>query len=197
MSNRELPMMPWFPQDFASATSAWTFIERALYRALLDAAWILDRLPADPKRLARIAQLDQESFDAAWATVSLKFETVNGYLINPRLEEHRALSKSLRESRQKGARIANAVRWGNVAERSASAGPASAERSSPSPSPSPEEEAHRSSGEVKPSPLPQRLHKPSPEVKKMKVSDPEQIARNRRLAEEIYQRLAKEKGNGH
>lgn len=90
MTDRELPMLPWFPKDFATATAAWTFAEASLYRCLIDAQWLTGPLPNDPRRLARIAKCDQATFDDAWPTVRTKFDIVDGCLINKRLEEHRA-----------------------------------------------------------------------------------------------------------
>lgn len=139
MSNRELPMMPWYPQDFASATSAYTFVERALYRELLDAQWILGKLPTDLKRLARIAKCDQADFDEAWPTVSQKFMEVNGCFQNKRLEEHRRKALSLVQQRRTAAQASADARHERALQRSSDARStsASASREHPSPSSSP------------------------------------------------------------
>lgn len=145
MSNRELPMMPWFPQDFASATAAWTFAERSLYRELLDAQWVLGRLPTQPERLARIAKMDLDAFKEAWPMVSTKFEDVSGCLYNKRLEDHRTGAKRRVEQSRSAARASAEARAQRAHERAHE--PAPSERRAaaavpfqhPSPSPSPVE----------------------------------------------------------
>jgi uncharacterized protein YdaU (DUF1376 family) len=114
MSNRELPMMPWYPDQFAASTVAWSFVERSLYRALLDCQWQLGSLPNDPKRLALCVGLSEEEFLAAWdPLVKEKFTVHRGALINKRLEYHKNLSRDRKQ------RLSNAGR---------TAGRASAER---------------------------------------------------------------------
>lgn len=152
MSNRELPMMPWFPQDFASATAHWAFAERGAYRTLLDAQWTLGGLPDDEQRLARIVGMTADEFAEVWPMVSTKFELVNGQLQNKRLEEHRVEALRLKQSRARGAHTANAKRGAHIKESERSApqpavakhsGERDAERTHPSPSPSPSgEEIH-------------------------------------------------------
>jgi uncharacterized protein YdaU (DUF1376 family) len=145
MSDRELPMMPWFPKDFAAATAAWSFAEASLYRCLLDAQWLTGPLPTDPVRLARIAKCDQPTFDEAWPAVRTKFSDVSGCLVNERLEEHRAEAM-----RRKEINASNGARGGKasgqarlkrgLSEASSPAqamGVAKSNPPSPSPSPSP------------------------------------------------------------
>jgi uncharacterized protein YdaU (DUF1376 family) len=149
MSNRDLPMMPWFPQDFAGATSAYTFVERALYRSLLDAQWIVGALPADEARLARVAGMaspeEFELFQAAWPTVSRKFEPVGeGEIVNKRLEEHRLKAIRLHEQRSSAGQASAATRLQRANQRSfngrsnarSTSDATPLEHLSPSPSPS-------------------------------------------------------------
>lgn len=145
MSNRDLPMMPWFPQDFAGATSAWTFVERALYRCLLDAQWTLGSLPNDEKRLALIAGLGETEFSAAWSMVKTKFSVVGDCLVNERLEEHRTKARELLEQRSKaGKASAAAKQQRKVNGRSTSV---ETELQHPSPSPSIRKIASQSMGD--------------------------------------------------
>jgi uncharacterized protein YdaU (DUF1376 family) len=110
MSNRELPMMPWFPKEFAAATSTWSFAERSAYRALLDVQWEMGVLPVDNWRLAQAIGMPLADFESVWAQVSTKFEHVEGGVLNSRLEEHRVKSFQLKQGHSTGAEITNAKR---------------------------------------------------------------------------------------
>lgn len=112
MSNRELPMMPWYPDQFAASTSTWSYAERSAYRGLLDVQWALGVLPNEPWRLAQALGMPLEDFEAAWPTVSQKFQSVAGGLRNARLEEHRLQALELHKKKVGAAR----VRWDAYAE---------------------------------------------------------------------------------
>jgi len=111
VSNRELPMMPWYPDQFSAATSSWTWVERAIYRALLDAQWATRTLPHSPNRLARICGMDVRTFRRPWETVKAKFQEVaEGGLQNYRLEQHRIAAFARKQA------IAEAGRAGGLAK---------------------------------------------------------------------------------
>ena len=78
----DLPMMPWWPKDFISATRAYRLAERGAYRDLLDFQWELGVLPNDTKVLARLLGVTQEEFDDVWQTIRAKFVQRDGGLIN-------------------------------------------------------------------------------------------------------------------
>jgi uncharacterized protein YdaU (DUF1376 family) len=110
MSNRELPMMPWFPKEFRAATSTWTFAERNAYRELLDIQWEEGAIPDEPERLARAIGMSLSDFRKIWPKIRRKFEKVDGELKNGRLEEHRVTAARKADGFRKGAEIANAKR---------------------------------------------------------------------------------------
>jgi uncharacterized protein YdaU (DUF1376 family) len=110
MSNRDLPMMPWWPQDFLAATAHWSSAERGAYAVLLMYGWVLDGLPPDHAELARLCNETPQGFDALWLRIGSKFFDEAGVLRNKRLEEHRAKAIKMRDSRAQGADMANAVR---------------------------------------------------------------------------------------
>lgn len=149
MTNRSLPMMPWFPQDFAGATSGWSFGERAVYRELLDAQWTLGELPNDPQRLARIARMDLADFEAAWPLVKTKFRVVRkgkiSVLLNERLEDHRLKAERLVDQRRAASEAAGQARRNRAIDRSVTARSPAPEHPSPSESPSPDKEKKTSS----------------------------------------------------
>ena len=155
MSNRELPMMPWFPKEFAVATSTWSFAERAAYRALLDIQWESGVLPNEQWRLAQAIGMPLADFESVWPLVKRKFDPVDGGLLNKRLEEHRLESLKRKHGHVSGAEITNAKRRARrEAERNAERGAEHAairdaqrdgkrieSGTPPSPSPSPSQES--------------------------------------------------------
>lgn len=110
MNEQELPMLPWFVAAFNSSTLHWTGAERAAYRELLDAQWLLGVLPAQPERLARLARMTAEEFSQVWPTVGRKFSACDGGIRNERLEKHRVNALELRRVKSQNARALNARR---------------------------------------------------------------------------------------
>lgn len=114
MGNRDLPMMPLFPQDFFGATSTWKFNEKGAYILMLMHEWILDELPNDVERLSNMVGLTFHEFEKVWPVVSQKFqENENGALVNLRLGEHRQRAIELTEAKKLGASKTNEKRWSN------------------------------------------------------------------------------------
>jgi hypothetical protein len=95
---KRLPMMPWFPDAFLGSTLGWNWKHRALYRALLDAQWLLGSLPNDEEELREIVGCTADEFSPSWARSRAKFQLrADGRIINNRLEEHRAKAFQLHE----------------------------------------------------------------------------------------------------
>lgn len=110
MSNRDLPMMPWWPQDFLAATAHWSSAERGAYAVLLMYEWVLDGLPPEHAELARLCNETPADFAGLWTRIGRKFFDEAGVLRNKRLEEHRLNAIRMRDARAKGADMANAQR---------------------------------------------------------------------------------------
>lgn len=110
MSNRELPYMPWWPQDFLTATAHWTCAERGAYAALLMYEWILDGLPNDAAELGLLCNTPPDVFQQLWRRVGRKFVADGAQLRNKRLEEHRVNAMRLYAARARGAQQTNAQR---------------------------------------------------------------------------------------
>jgi uncharacterized protein YdaU (DUF1376 family) len=161
MAADKLPMLPWFPRDFLSATRGWKLVERGLYRELLDAQWEMGALPNDPDELADIAGAKTSEFASAWPKVRNKFvDDGSGKLINLKLEEHRASAIQRLRDHSKAGRIGGLASAASRAskrqasveqpfnERSTNVQPddqAESKPPSPSPSPSPSPPPSRSS----------------------------------------------------
>jgi uncharacterized protein YdaU (DUF1376 family) len=145
MSNRELPMMPWYPDQFRASTAGWTFAERAVYRALLDLQWAQDVIPDSDLRLAKAVGLNINHFRRAWKTVRLKFPCVEdgSGLRNFRLEQHRLAALKYIDGRRRGAQATNAKRL-SQSDRSALAERVAERVASESP-PSPSEDKNQNS----------------------------------------------------
>jgi uncharacterized protein YdaU (DUF1376 family) len=110
MNEADLPMLPWFVAQFNASTCHWSGAERAAYRELLDAQWLLGVLPAEPERLARLARMTPDQFAEVWPTVGMKFTSCTGGIRNDRLERHRVNALELRRVKAQNARNLNARR---------------------------------------------------------------------------------------
>ena len=96
------PAYQYYPSDFDASTRHWTPAEVGCYQRLLNFEWINGGLP--PDRLHRIAGADREDWPAIWETLSPKFETEDGRLVNRRLENVRAEQIAYREERARSGR---------------------------------------------------------------------------------------------
>jgi uncharacterized protein YdaU (DUF1376 family) len=150
MSNRDLPMMPWYPDQFEASTADWSFAEASLYRRLLDAQWQLGSLPAEKERLARICKLTLAEFDPLWKVVAPKFSKgrgagLAGRLINKRLEYHRVKAMERKDHyAQAGSKGGQATAQAKAKRRSSNAAsiaqrtpPAKSKPPTPTPTPTP------------------------------------------------------------
>ncbi len=96
-----LPMLPWWPSDYFSATRSFTLAERGAYTDLLFYSWLNGPLPHEPERLARLVGVTPQEFADVWPTVRSKFEATAQGLINHRLErERKELRPTLEEFRK-------------------------------------------------------------------------------------------------
>jgi uncharacterized protein YdaU (DUF1376 family) len=181
MTNRTLPMMPFFPQDFLTATQLWKFPARGAYALLLMYEWILDELPNNTEELARLVGMEFHEFEDVWLTVSKKFEeSEDGTLFNQRLKEHREGALARKEAKRAGAAITNQKRWGNrpvdyrkpLAKRLAQRNAQRVDiESPPSPSPSPSEIQESLLGDESPNTrTPRRKRQRAPELDPIQFS---------------------------
>lgn len=108
------PFLPLFVGDFLASTAEWEGEERALYLLLLGYQWSLGTLPAEPRRLCKLAAWDWELFERCWSTVSVKFQAKDGRLTNDRLEKHRARGREISEKRANAGAIGGSVTQANA-----------------------------------------------------------------------------------
>jgi uncharacterized protein YdaU (DUF1376 family) len=111
------PFLPLFFGDFLASTAEWSGEEASLYLTLLGYQWTGGTLPAEPAKLARLVRWERKAFERCWPQVSTKFETVDGRLLNRRLEQHRVKSDELAEKNRASGRKGAEARWRKDGER--------------------------------------------------------------------------------
>lgn len=120
MSNRDLPMMPWYPDQFAASVNAagMSWQEEYIYRRLLDAQWAAGNLQSservsltnNEKNLSRICRMPLHVFRKFWPAVKDKFVEIEpGRIANERLEKH------MLESMERKRKLTDAARLGGQA----------------------------------------------------------------------------------
>lgn len=105
---RALPYYKWFWQDWRANRKAqrMSYIERGLYRELLDECWVEGYIPNDLSILAEICGCPKDVMTDAWQVLESCFELIDDIYINKKMESMRTekdaerLAKS--ESGKKG-----------------------------------------------------------------------------------------------
>ncbi len=110
--NEKAPAFQWYPKDMLTdkRVMGMTLVQEAIYRRLLDFAWLENGLDNDMQLLASYAKLGEqpEVFSQHWKIVKKCFVLVNGKFKNNRQEKERLKQKKFRIKQQKAAQ----VRWG-------------------------------------------------------------------------------------
>ena len=84
------PAYLWYPSDFGQGTKYFNFMQKSVYRALLDAQWDDGYIPNDETLLANMIGISVDEFAKNWAVVRKKFKEIEpDKLINERLERER------------------------------------------------------------------------------------------------------------
>jgi uncharacterized protein YdaU (DUF1376 family) len=88
---RPLPYYKWFWQDWRANRKAqrMSYIERGLYRELLDECWVEGFIPNDISILAEICGCPDEVMADAWQVLESCFELVDDKYINKKMESMR------------------------------------------------------------------------------------------------------------
>ena len=92
MVDRTLPYYKWFWQDWRAnrKIQRMSYIERGLYRELLDECWVEGSIPNDIKELADICGCPENVMADAWQVLSSCFELLDdNTLINEKLHSLR------------------------------------------------------------------------------------------------------------
>ncbi len=93
-----LPYYKWFWQDFRAnrTVQRMTYIERGLYRELLDECWSEGSIPADVESLADICGCPTNVMANAWQVLGKCFALVDGRYVNEKMESVRTEKDSER-----------------------------------------------------------------------------------------------------
>ena len=92
MIDRVLPYYKWFWQDWRAnrKIQRMSYIERGLYRELLDECWVEGFIPSDIEELADICGCPVEVMADAWQVLSKCFDVLeDGKLVNEKLHSLR------------------------------------------------------------------------------------------------------------
>jgi uncharacterized protein YdaU (DUF1376 family) len=91
MLDRTLPYYKWFWQDWRAnrKIQRMSYIERGLYRELLDECWVEGSIPDDINELADICGCPIDVMADAWQVLSSCFVLVDGVFINEKLHSLR------------------------------------------------------------------------------------------------------------
>ena len=109
--HRPLPYYRWYPSDYRLSRHAQrlTYIERGLYRELLDECWLEGCIPDDLAQLADICNCPIGVMRRAWAKLKELFEPITGMdgilLKNRRLE----LERTIQDRRRAQTKAAGAL----------------------------------------------------------------------------------------
>lgn len=89
----------FYPKDFYGSRKVrvMNFIERALYREMIDLCWDSGSCPDDPQEVAEEVGVDPDLVEKSWKKVRKCFIEVDGVLTHDRVEAER--DRALRKSR--------------------------------------------------------------------------------------------------
>lgn len=99
-----LPYYQWFVKDYRAnrKVQAMSYVERGLYRELLDECWEEGRIPDDPIALAEICRCPVGVMAESWPNIRKCFTPLPGmdgmFLTNDKLESIRAKADKVRDA---------------------------------------------------------------------------------------------------
>lgn len=98
---KPLPYYKWFWQDWRSnrTVQRMTYVDRGLYRELLDECWVEGSLPDGIEALAEICGCPVDVMANAWQVLGKCFHLVDGRLHNEKLDSLRTEKDVLRVAR--------------------------------------------------------------------------------------------------
>ncbi len=102
-----LPYFKWFWQDWRSnrTVQRMTYIERGLYRELLDECWVEGSIPADIESLADICGCPVDVMANAWQVLGKCFRLLEGRYHNEKLDSLRTERDAVRVKRKDAGRL--------------------------------------------------------------------------------------------
>ena len=109
--------MPFYIADENALTAALSTVEFGAYVLLKGFAWRQDgALPTDESKLARLARLTVEEWEAIAPAVLPFFPVVDGFRRNVDLDRRLAEAKTIYRNRKRASTAANKARWERTSE---------------------------------------------------------------------------------
>jgi uncharacterized protein YdaU (DUF1376 family) len=123
MTDRFLPYYKWFWQDYRAnrKVQRMTYIERGLYRELLDECWIEGSIPKSISDLADICGCPDEVMANAWQMLSKCFIEVNDRYENEKLNSMRTERDQIRVIRSQAGKAGGQAKIANASKNVANA----------------------------------------------------------------------------
>jgi uncharacterized protein YdaU (DUF1376 family) len=117
---KSLKYLPWFVRDWWTdpKVRGCSWVERSVYRDMLELSWETGALQNDPARLYRACGLEAPAaVETVKFVLSAFWSLGEAGWTNPRLEKERAWAEAIRQKQSEGAIAANTKRW-SVSKRS-------------------------------------------------------------------------------
>jgi uncharacterized protein YdaU (DUF1376 family) len=120
---RALPYYKWFWQDWRAnrKTQRMGYVERGLYRELLDECWVEGSIPNDIAILAEICGCPKDVMANAWQVLESCFELLEGKYINKKMESMRTEKDAERLMKSKSGKKGGVSKSLNLKPKKASA----------------------------------------------------------------------------
>lgn len=103
--NEPLPYYRWYVRHYRASRRVQRlgYVERGLYRELLDECWMTGAIPDDPVKLAEVCDCPLGVMSEAWVILKPFFTPVAGldgvFMVNDRLDDERTHADKLRATR--------------------------------------------------------------------------------------------------
>lgn len=133
---KPLPYYPWYPVDYRASRNAnrLDYIQRGIYRELLDECWVEGAIPDDIEKLADIARCPVGIMAEAWPVLRKLFFPLDGmdgmFLSSRRLEIERSAEDRARVQRANAGRKGGLARAANAKQNQAALSGASSAQAS-------------------------------------------------------------------
>lgn len=121
--DRPLPYYKWLWQDWRSNrhVQRMTYIERGIYRELLDECWVEGSIPNDISALADIIGCPEDVMASAWQVLGKRFVLLDGRWHNEKIDSLRTERDALRVKRSKAGRKGGTAKLASIKENLANA----------------------------------------------------------------------------
>ncbi len=113
MAQEKAPAYQWYPKDYEldEAVKLMTYEQEGIYRRLLDHQALHGSIPADPSDVAMLVpKVSRQRFLSLWPRIAGKFASVDGRLVNQKLERVKANTAAYKAGKVKGGKASAEAR---------------------------------------------------------------------------------------